>query len=72
MRSKEMILKYFLSQLTLMEDDVHNLQSRARSRNIGVNDSFEMAVALIRLELMLQVFKDVSIFLNIDNNAVKR
>ena len=71
MKSKEMILQYFLSQITLMEDDVHNLQSRSRTRNIGVNDSFEMAIALIRLELMLQVFKDISVFMHIDDNIIK-
>ena len=55
MKIREIIAKYFLSQITAMEEEVYQLQSRVRCRRIDVNDSFEMIIALVRLELMRQV-----------------
>lgn len=70
-KSKEMILSYFLSQLTAMEEDVYQLQSRVRTRRIDVNDNVELIIALVRLELMRQVAADISVFLRIENNKIK-
>ena len=73
MKQKETVAKYFLSQITAMEYEVQGLQAKVRTRRIDVNDSFEMAIALVRLELMKQVCRDISVFLRIDdeNNIVK-
>lgn len=68
MKIREIIAKYFLSQITAMEEEVYQLQSRVRCRRIDVNDSFEMIIALVRLELMRQVCKDIFVFLRIDDD----
>ena len=71
MKIREIIAKYFLSQITAMEEEVYQLQSRVRCRRIDVNDSFEMIIALVRLELMRQVCKDIFVFLRIDDDFLK-
>lgn len=71
MKIREIIAKYFLSQITAMEEEVYQLQSRVRCRRIDVNDSFEMIIALVRLELMRQVCKDIFVFLRIDDDNLK-
>lgn len=65
---KELIAKYFNSQLTATEEEVRCLQQRVRFRRIDVNDSYELQNALVRYETIKQVCKDISVFLRIENN----
>ena len=71
MKRKEIIAEYFYNQINHMEDEVHELQRRIRTRNVGVEDSYELQYALVRLELMKQVRNDISVFLRIENNVIK-
>ena len=71
MKQKEIVAKYFLHQITHMEGEVAELQRRVRTRNVYVEDAYELQYALVRLELMKQVSKDVSVFLRIENNIIK-
>lgn len=68
---KELISEYFISQLTQQECEVKELQQRVRYREIYANDSYELQYALVRYETMKQIFKDVSVFLRIDDNIIK-
>lgn len=65
---KELISRYFNSQLTATEEEVRVLQQRVRFRRIDVNDSYELQNALVRYETIKQVCKDISVFLRIENN----
>ena len=65
---KELISRYFNSQLTATEEEVRVLQQRVRFRRIDVNDSYELQNALVRYETMKQICKDISVFLRIENN----
>lgn len=71
MRQKEIVAHYFNTQITAMEYEVQQLQNRVRFRRIDVNDNVEMMCALVRLELMKQVCRDVSVFLRIEDNIIK-
>lgn len=71
MRQKEIVAEYFNTQITAMEYEVQQLQNRVRFRRIDVNDNVEMMCALVRLELMKQVCRDVSVFLRIEDNIIK-
>lgn len=71
MRQKEIVAQYFNTQITAMEYEVQHLQNRVRFRRIDVNDNVEMMCALVRLELMKQVCRDVSVFLRIEDNVIK-
>lgn len=71
MRQKEIVAQYFNTQITAMEYEVQHLQNRVRFRRIDVNDNVEMMCALVRLELMKQVCRDVSVFLRIEDNFIK-
>lgn len=39
---KELILSYFNSQITALENDVSNLQTRVRFRKVDVSDTYEL------------------------------
>ena len=65
---KELISRYFNSQLTATEEEVRVLQQRVRFRRIDVNDSYELQNALVRYETMKQICKDISVFLRIEND----
>ncbi|MBD5144990.1 MAG: hypothetical protein HDT21_03625 [Ruminococcus sp.] len=71
LNEKELIARYFNSQITATEEEVRILQQRVRFRRIDVNDSYELQNALVRYETMKQVCKDISVFLQIDNNIIK-
>lgn len=71
MKQKEIVAEYFNTQITAMEYEVQQLQNRVRFRRIDVNDNVEMMCALVRLELMKQVCRDVSVFLRIEDNIIK-
>ena len=71
MRQKEIVAQYFNTQITAMEYEVQQLQNHVRFRRIDVNDNVEMMCALVRLELMKQVCRDVSVFLRIEDNIIK-
>lgn len=68
---KELIVRYFNSQITATEEEVRCLQQRVRFRRIDVNDSYELQNALVRYETIKQVCKDISVFLRIENNDIK-
>lgn len=65
---KELISRYFNSQITATEEEVRVLQQRVRFRRIDVNDSYELQNALVRYETMKQICKDISVFLHIEND----
>lgn len=65
---KELISRYFNSQITATEEEVRNLQQRVRFRRIDVNDSYELQNALVRYETMKQICKDISVFLKIGDS----
>lgn len=71
MKRKEIVAQYLNNQLSYMEAEVNDLQTRVRMRKINVEDSYELQYALVRLELMKQVSKDISVFLRIDDNVIK-
>lgn len=68
---KELISEYFNAQLTYQEEEVNDLQQRIRYRKIYVNDSYELQNALVRYETTKQIFRDVSVFLRIEDNFIK-
>ena len=70
MKRKEIVAEYFYNQINYMEREVQELQSRVRTRNVNVEDSYELQYALVRLELMKQVRNDLSVFLRIGNNVI--
>lgn len=72
MRNKEKIFitSYFNTQITQLEETVSELQTRCRFRKVDLSDTYELQYALVRLELMKQVCKDVTVFLNFDKNFV--
>lgn len=71
MKRKEIVAEYFYNQINFMENEVQELQRRIRTRHVGVEDSYELQYALVRLELMKQVRNDISVFLRIENNVIK-
>lgn len=68
---KELIAEYFKTQLEQSEKEVKELQQRVRFREIYANDSYELQYALVKLEVIKQIFRDISVFLRIDNNVIK-
>lgn len=66
-KEKEIIARYFNTQLTATEEEVRILQQRVRFRRIDVNDSYELQNALVRYETMKQICKDISIYLSIES-----
>ena len=64
---KTLVAAYFNSQITAAEEEVRTLQTRVRMRRIDFNDCYELQLALIRHETLLQVCKDVSYFLSIED-----
>lgn len=68
-KEKEIIARYFSTQLTATEEEVRILQQRVRFRRIDVNDSYELQNALVRYETIKQICKDISIYLSIENNG---
>ena len=68
---KELVAVYFKTQLEQSEKEVKELQQRVRFREIYANDSYELQYALVKLEVIKQIFRDISVFLRIDNNVIK-
>ena len=68
---KELIAEYFKTQLEQSEKEVKELHQRVRFREIYANDSYELQYALVKLEVIKQIFRDISVFLRIDNNVIK-
>ena len=68
---KEFIAEYFKTQLEQSEKEVKELQQRVRFREIYTNDSYELQYALVKLEVIKQIFRDISVFLRIDGNSIK-
>ena len=68
---KEFIAEYFKTQLEQSEKEVKELQQRVRFREIYTNDSYELQYALVKLEVIKQIFRDISVFLRIDGNTIK-
>lgn len=68
---KELIAEYFKTQLEQSEKEVKELQQRVRFREIYANDSYELQYSLVKLEVIKQIFRDISVFLRIDNNVIK-
>ena len=63
MKLYELISNYCYAQLCDAENDVSELQRRLRFRRVDTNDSVEMMCALVRLETLQQVTKDISTFI---------
>lgn len=59
----ELISNYCYAQLCDAENAVSELQQRVRWRKVDTNDSIEMMCALVRLETIQQVTKDISVFI---------
>ena len=72
MRTKEKIFisSYFNTQITQLEETVNELQAKCRFRKVDLSDTYELQYSLVRLELMKQVCKDITVFLNFDKNFV--
>ena len=68
---KELISEYFIAQLTEREKEVKELQRRVRFREIDVTDSYELQYALVSYEITKRIFKDISVFLRIEDNFIK-
>lgn len=68
---KELIAEYFKTQLEQSEKEVKELQQRVRFREIYANDSYELQYALVKLEVIKQIFRDISVFLRIEDNVIK-
>ena len=71
MKQKQIVAEYLNNQLTYLEEEVNEIQQRVRTRKIKVEDSYELQYALVRLEFMKQVSKDISVFLRIEDNVIK-
>ena len=67
-REKVLISSYFNSQITQLEETVNQLQTKIRFRKVDLSDTYELQYALVRLEQMKQVCKDITVFLNFDKN----
>lgn len=72
MRNNEKIFisSYFNTQITQLEETVNELQTKCRFRKVDLSDTYELQYSLVRLELMKQVCKDITVFLNFDKNFV--
>ena len=72
MRTKEKIFisSYFNTQITQLEETVNELQTKCRFRKVDLSDTYELQYALVRLEQMKQVSRDITVFLNFDKNFV--
>ncbi len=72
MRNNEKIFisSYFNTQITQLEETVNELQTKCRFRKVDLSDIYELQYSLVRLELMKQVCKDITVFLNFDKNFV--
>ena len=55
-------------QITQLEETVNELQTKVRFRKVDLSDTYELQYALVRLEQMKQVCKDITVFLNFDKN----
>ena len=63
MKLYELISNYCYAQLCEAENIVSELQQRVRWRKVDTNDSVELMCALVRLETIQQITKDISVFI---------
>lgn len=71
MKLYELISEYCYAQLTNAENEVSELQRRVRFRRVDTNDSVELMCALVRLETLQQVFKDITTFISMRTRLKK-
>lgn len=64
LKEKELIYRYFNSQLTLAEEELREIQQRVRFRRIDVTDSYELQNAAVKYETMKQISSDILLLLN--------
>ena len=71
---KELIARYFNSQITATEEEVRILQQRVRFRRIDVNDSYELQNALRKLVAFSKHYNniDYKYYYKKSDNAKKR
>lgn len=62
-----MLYAYIYNNRIRLEDYVRELQTSMRFRKVGVNDCIELALAMERLEMFIQVTKDIRALLEICN-----
>lgn len=66
-KEKDMLYKYFLFELTRLEDDVTRLQQALRYRRVDSLDCLELALALERLLCFKDFTKNVRYILRLDD-----
>ncbi len=62
-----MLYAYIYNNRIRLEDYVRELQTSMRFRKVSVNDCIELALAMERLEMFIQVTKDIRALLEICN-----
>lgn len=62
-----MLYAYIYNNRIRLEDYVRELQTSMKFRKVGVNDCIELALAMERLEMFIQVTKDIRALLEICN-----
>lgn len=69
MTQKEIRLlhSYIINNRYYMEEEIRTLQSNLRFRKIGIQDCIELASAIERYEMFIQVTQDILLILNLKN-----
>lgn len=68
----ELLWRYFINNLTALEQEVQQLQQNLRYRRIDTVDCHELALAIERLNTFRKVSNDILLLLRLDKDASEK
>ena len=68
----ELLWRYFINNLTAMEQEVQQLQQNLRYRRIDTVDCHELALAIERLNTFRKVSNDILLLLRLDKDTSEK
>ncbi len=68
----ELLWRYFINNLTALEQEVQQLQQNLRYRRIDTVDCHELALAIERLNTFQKVSNDILLLLRLDKDTSEK
>lgn len=68
----ELLWRYFINNLTALEQEVQQLQQNLRYRRIDTVDCHELALAIERLNTFRKVSNDILLLLRLDKDTSEK
>lgn len=68
----ELLWRYFINNLTALEQEVQQLQQNVRYRRIDTIDCHELALAIERLNTFRKVSNDILLLLRLDKDTSEK